>query len=647
MQTHHYGWVFYFPMTAKEELRKVLALLRQEKQEDYEQYRQKMLGTSVAEKKKRGVCWYPIVIRKNYLGRGEMLIVEIEKTNDFQESHVFQSGKVIRLFSNAYDGEAVSGVVNYVKGHTMAVTLNADDLPDWTRDGKLGIDLLFDEASYKEMEVAMRKVIDADGGRIEQLIQILLGKKAASFREIPPIVNENLNASQHEALLQVVAAEDVAIIHGPPGTGKTTTLVAAIGQVVQTEKQVLVCAPSNAAVDLLAEKLTLQGLKVVRLGHPARITENILNMTLDAQIANHASYKDLRAVKKRAEEFRSMGFKYKRNFGYAEREQRKLLLSEARSLRDEADNLEHYIIADILEKSDVVAATLVGSATHMLKGKRYKTVFIDEAAQALEPACWIPILKAERVVFAGDHCQLPPTIKSLEAARAGLSQTLFEKCIARNQVAVMLRTQYRMHEKIMQFSANHFYEGNLEAAEGVRQHVLQPGDAPFLFIDTSGCGYAEQLDSESRSISNKEEAVLLLKMLEEQIKALGEERMREEHITVGVISPYREQVKYLIELAAENEFLKNLSVLITINTIDAFQGQERDMIYISMVRSNERMEIGFLADTRRMNVAMTRARKKLVMVGDSATLGNHPFYSKFLDYVNQIDAYKSAYEFIY
>lgn len=625
----------------------MLTLLKREKQEDYEQYKQKMQGTSVAEKKKRGVCWYPVIIRKSYVGRAEMVIVEVEKTNDFHDPHVFQSGKVVRLFSNAYEDEAVSGVVNYVKGHTMAVTLNADGLPHWAGDGKLGIDLLFDEASYKEMELAMKKVIDVDGGRVYDLIQVLLGKRSATFKKDAPIANENLNPSQNEALNKVLNANEVAIIHGPPGTGKTTTLVEAIHATVRTEKQVLVCAPSNAAVDLLAEKLAAKGLKVVRLGHPARITENILGMTLDAQIASHNSYKDLRAVRRKSEEFRSMGIKYKRNFGHAEREQRKLLLTEARSLREEADQLERYIINDILESSDVIASTLVGSASHMLKGASFNTVFIDEAAQALEPACWIPVLRAERVIFAGDHCQLPPTIKSLEAAREGLSQTLFEKCIERNQVDVMLETQYRMHEDIMNFSGSQFYEGKLKADERVRRHLLKEGDAPLVFVDTAGCGYTEQLDRESRSIYNQEEAVLLLKLLQDEAEQLGVDKILTEDIKIGVISPYRLQVKYLAELFSENNALKSIAGQVTINTIDAFQGQERDMIYISLVRSNENSEIGFLSDTRRMNVAMTRARKKLVMIGDSATLGSHAFYSKFLDYVNKLEAYRSAYEFIY
>ncbi|MDQ3393786.1 MAG: AAA domain-containing protein [Bacteroidota bacterium] len=637
---------------AIEELKKVLALLKVEKKEDLEQYKAKVINTSVKQRKKEGVCWYPVYIRKNYFGKADRLILELERSAEIDQPHVFSSGKVISFFSNHGEVEAgennVSGVVNYVRNNTMVITLNVDDLPDWAGSGKLGVDLLFDEASYREMEYTMKKMIESDGNRTAALRDILLGQEPASFDEnYVEEENADLNFSQNKALNLIKKAKDVAIIHGPPGTGKTTTIIQAIKQTLQYQHQVLVCAPSNAAVDLLAEKLGEQDIKVIRLGHPARVTDNILSKTLDSQIANHKDYPGLRVIRKRAEEFKNMGMKYKRNFGYAEREQRKLLLSESKSLRDEADQLEFYIVSDLLEKADVIACTLVGASHTILKGKKFETVFIDEAAQALEPACWIPILKAEKVVFAGDHCQLPPTIKSFEAAKEGLSNTLFEKCIQRNKVDVMLQVQYRMHEEIMNFSGSVFYDGILQAHDSVRNALLLPGDKPVQFIDTAGCGFTEQSDFETRSLYNVEEANLLLKLVEEQINTLTPERILEEDLKIGIISPYKLQVKQLTDLYLANEAFLPVAQQITINTIDAFQGQERDMIFISLVRSNEENIIGFLSDVRRMNVAMTRAKKKLVIIGDSATLGSHPFYDKFLNYINKIDSYRSAYEFMY
>jgi ATP-dependent RNA/DNA helicase IGHMBP2 len=637
--------------SSTEELKHVQALLKIEKKEDYEQYQKKVLNSSIKEKKKEGVCWYPVYIKKNYFGRGDRLMLELERTSDLVLPHLFQSGKVINFFSNAVEGtdgpQSISGVINYARDNNMVVTLNADDLPEWARGGKLGVDLLFDEASYREMEYAMKKVIEAESGRLAELKEILLGFKTASFQHKYNINIPELNHSQNQALNLVLNCNDVAIIHGPPGTGKTTTIVEAIVETLKTQEQVLVCAPSNAAVDLLTEKLGERNMKVIRLGHPARVTDSLLNKTLDAQIAAHPDYKDLRVLRKRAEEFKSLGMKYKRNFGYAEREQRKLLLSEAKNYREEADQLEFYIVNDLLDKSHVITSTLVGASQNILRGKKFETAFIDEAGQALEPACWIPILKAERIIFAGDHSQLPPTIKSFEASKEGLNNTLFEKCIERNKVDVMLEVQYRMHEDIMNFSGKMFYKGKLKAHDSVRSALLQEDDAPVQFIDTAGCGYSEEVDPESKSIFNAEEASLLLMLLEEQIKKLGIEKILNEELRIGVISPYKLQVKYLKDLFEANELFAQVGNQISINTIDAFQGQERDMIYISMVRSNDRNEIGFLSDTRRMNVAMTRAKKKLVMVGDSATLGSHPFYQQFLDYINSINAYRSAYEFIY
>ncbi len=637
-------------MTSTEELYKTLELIRIERQADLEQYKQKVMLLPLSRKTKEGKSWYPVTLKRHYIGTGERLIIEIERTQHLNQAHVFQSGKVVNVFTNAHntpEKEHIGGVINYVRDNTMVITLNGDDLPDWIDDALLGVDVMFDEMTYREMEFALKEVIKAEKSRVSELREILLGYRSpVTSHQVPETGDKKLpsqlNESQHRALDKIFESSDVAIIHGPPGTGKTTTLVQAIVHTVNVEKQVLVCAPSNAAIDLLVDKLSEAKLSVLRIGHPARVTEQSLSKTLDARIANHEHFRELRNMRRRMEQLRDTAFKYKRSFGYSERQQRKLLLQEARALKADADVLEFYIINDLLQNSDVIACTLVGASHHTLRGKRYKTVFIDEAAQALEPACWIPILRADRVVLAGDHHQLPPTVKSYEAGKAGLSKTLFEKCIQRHpQTAVMLQTQYRMHEDIMRFSAQYFYENKLVAHTSVSTSLLETDIAPFDFIDTAGAGFTEAQDPETLSRYNDEEAQFLIRQVEKLILHIGVDNW---NFSIGIITPYSAQVEWLIKLAEASEELSTLATFITINTVDAFQGQERDVIAISLVRSNEKSEVGFLGDIRRVNVAMTRARKKLIIVGDSATLGSHPFYLDLLDYVQEKGFYKSTYE---
>ncbi|MEX2336402.1 MAG: AAA domain-containing protein, partial [Fulvivirga sp.] len=445
----------------EEELKQLLVLLQQEKEEDLLQYKRKMIGTSLAERRKQGVCWYPVQLERTRFDSGDRLLVKVSRSPEHQESHMFQSGKLVSLFSNAGSNderqETVNGVINQVNKQEMIITLNKDDVPAWINDGHLGVQLLFDENAYREMERALGYLINTSDGRISELKKILLGGRQAQFQMHDPVQVQGLNESQNRALNLVLNASDVAIIHGPPGTGKTTTLIQAILETLKTENQTLVCAPSNAAVDLMAELLGDQGINVLRIGHPARVTEETLSKTLDARIASHPDYKELKALRKQAEEYKALGKKFKRNFGYAEREQRKRLLAEAKYMREEAKQLEFYISNDILSKAQVIACTMVGTNNKVLKGVTFKTVFMDEAAQALEPASWIPIIKSDRVIFAGDHCQLPPTIKSIEAARKGLEITLFEKAIKHNNADVMLEEQYRMNVDIMNFSSRYFY----------------------------------------------------------------------------------------------------------------------------------------------------------------------------------------------
>ena len=638
-----------------DELRKVYGLLKLEKEADLEYYRRKVLNASLEQRKKEGLCWYPVILNGQRYTMGEKIVCKFNRTTETNSPHVFQSGKIVSLFANNHDKksqQSLSAVVNEVRGNQMTVTLNVSEMPEWVAYANLGIDLLFDEMAYREMNKALKKVIDGKNDRLVELREILLGSKPASFYSFEPSPAPHLNHSQNQALHKVLRAQDVAIVHGPPGTGKTTTMVQAIVETVQSEERVLVCAPSNAAVDLLTEKLSDAGLSVVRLGHPARVTDVNLNKTIDAQITQHGYYKELKNLRRKAGEYRSLGFKYKRKYGRAEREQRQQLLKEASRMQDEAEQLEHYIVADILAKTDVVTATLVGASAQAAKGMRFRTLFIDEAAQALEAASWIPILKAERVIFAGDHYQLPPTVKSFEAQKQGLGETLMEKCAKRHQaigqpVDAMLEVQYRMHSDIMNFSGQYFYKGQLKAHESVARTRLSADVPPLTFIDTAGCGFQEKVDPETLSTYNEDEGLMLLRHLNQTLATLGVERVKEESISIGVIAPYRAQTKWLTEQVEGFEKLKALKSQITVDTVDAFQGRERDVIYISLVRSNTEGAIGFLADERRMNVAMTRAKMRLVMIGDSATLGSHDFYNKILDYMQGINAYQSAFEFEY
>lgn len=622
-------------------IHKLSELLKIEKEEDLHQYKIKMSDTSINERRRQGVCWFPLIIDNTRFNAGERLVISFKRPEKYREPHMFSSGKLVSFFSAEGEGNnSVNGVINHANQESMMVTLNCDDEPYWMKKGQLGVQLLFDESSYKEMNKALKKLSKTEDEPLINLKEILLGDKKPEFTNKPEISCQGLNSSQNEALNKVLNAKQLAIIHGPPGTGKTTTLIESIAETVKAENQVLVCAPSNNAVDLLVEKLSERNIRVLRIGHPARVTEEMLSLTLDAQISNHKDYKDLKNLKRKSEEYFSMAKKYKRSFGYSEREQRRLLFEEAHQYKDSAEQLSYYITNDIIGNAQVIASTLVAANNYAIKGMKFNTVFIDEAAQALEPATWIPIMKANRVILAGDHFQLSPTIKSYEAEKAGLGITLFERAMTKDNAQVLLREQYRMNEVIMNFSNDYFYEGKLYANKAVAKHTMFTGDTPLEFIDTAGTGYNESLDPETRSSFNEEEANLLNQHLQSYLQSLNED----EESNIGIIAPYSAQIQRLRDIIANPDEFKGK---ISINTIDGFQGQERDVIYISLVRSNEKGDIGFLANERRMNVAMTRARKKLVIIGDSATIGQNAFYAKFLDFAQSEGCYRSAYELIH
>ena len=481
-------------------------LLQLEKEEDRQSYEQFLHNTPIVERREAGMTWYPVAIRDTEIGRGDYLTVEIERTTHQDIIHQLRFGMTAALFSN-HDAknDRIEGTLSYISGNRLKISLRVDDLPDWTRDGKLGVDAVFDENSYTEMEAALRLApLVAEKKEEGRVTQILTGASKPTFQPITtPYTNNRLNASQQVAVEKILTANELAIVHGPPGTGKTTTLVQAIQALLQRDRQpILVVAPSNAAVDLLSEKLSTIGLNVLRIGNPARVSEDQLALSLDSKIAAHPMFKEIKRLKKQAAEYRDMAQKYKRSFGPAEREQRKALFVEARNIQKEAERTEQYITEDLLSKAHVITATLVGANHYTIRHLRYNTVVIDEAGQALEPACWIPILKARKVVMAGDHYQLPPTIKSDVAARSGLSETLMEKCVALHpEAVVLLEEQYRMNEIIEGFPSSEFYQGRLKAHPSVAHHALSPDEPPLLYIDTAGCGFEEAW--EGTSVSNQ------------------------------------------------------------------------------------------------------------------------------------------------
>jgi ATP-dependent RNA/DNA helicase IGHMBP2 len=627
---------------------KLQDLLKIERAQDQQTYQQLIESSSVNERRANGLSWYPIAIKDTEMGRGDYLTVEVERTTHQELPHQLRFGATAALFSN-HDAKEnrVEGVITFQSGNRLKITLRSDELPDWSRDGKLGIDLLFDDNSYDEMQKALKLAAAKNENEKEnRLIKILTAEIPPTFDEEHPFTSHRLNPSQQQAVRKIVAANDLAIVHGPPGTGKTTTLVQAIKALIQKDhQQVLVVAPSNTAVDLLSEKLYDEKLNVLRVGNPARVSERLMSLTLDNKMAEHSRMKEIKKMKKQANEFRTMAHKYKRTFGKAEREQRKALFDEAHKIIKDVEKTEQYIMDDLISRAQVITATLVGANHYSVRNISYHTVVIDEAGQALEPACWIPILKAQKVVLAGDHYQLPPTIKSEEAARNGLNLTLLEKCVQHHpQAVVLLEEQYRMHETIMGYSSHVFYQNRLRANIAVATHQLFASDNAIAFIDTAGCGFDEK--TEGTAISNPEEAAFVFKHLTQYVEVLQSHYTTDNFPSLAVISPYRQQIQLLREQLQHNAALQPFLRNITVNTIDSFQGQEWDIVYISMTRSNNDNKIGFLSDVRRMNVAMTRARKKLVVIGDSATLSQFPFYADFIGYAERHNAYLSAWEFV-
>jgi ATP-dependent RNA/DNA helicase IGHMBP2 len=636
-------------------LKHLKELLILEREEDYFQYKEEFLKAGIERRKQNGLTWYPIQILSNEIGYGELVNLEVERTSMLDTPHQFSSGKNITLFTNKDQNEVyeLNGTIKQVHKNKMRIIMHVEELPDWCYDGKLGINIQFDDNSYTEMQKALELVINARNNRWAELREIVEGAEPATFeKHDESILIPQLNLSQNRAIRHALSANDVAVIHGPPGTGKTTTLVHLIRLALQQESQVLVCAPTNTAVDLLTERLTRQGLKVLRVGHPARISEELQSTSVDGQIQSHQYYKDIKNLRKNAEEYFRMASKYKRVFGKEDAIQRAAFYAEAKNCIKEARLLEDHVVNSLFEETQVICCTPVTSTHRALAKKRFHTLFFDEASQALEPMTWIPMLKCHRAIFCGDHFQLPPVVKSIQAKKEGLDVTLLDRLMKKKELSSLLTRQYRMHNAIMNFSNAYFYNNELEADPSVKEALLDPDSEsallslPVELIDTAGCSFDEVQNPETLSLLNAGEADLLFKHLN-----LLLDQYQQTHadypINVGIISPYKEQIELLKEKLSEQDFTSRPVSSIAVKTIDGFQGEERDVIYISLVRSNPENLIGFLSDIRRMNVALTRAKRKLVVIMDTATIGNHPFYKSFIEYCEKNGFYKSAWEFLY
>lgn len=638
-----------------ERLKKLKELLVIEREEDFYQYKEQFLRASIEQRKKNGATWYPIQIISNEIGYADYVHLEVERTNTLDMPHLFSTGKNVSLFSNKNPDEVqeITGTIKQSGRNKLKIIMHTDELPDWAYDGKLGINIQFDDNSYLEMQKALDEVIGARNNRVVELREIIEGNEVPTFEKIDEsILIPQLNLSQNRAVRHILSANDVAVVHGPPGTGKTTTIVQAIRLVLQTEKQVLVCAPTNTAVDLISEKLVEQGINVLRVGHPARVSEELLKTTVDGQIQNHEHYKDIKNLRRNAEEYFRMAGKYKRTFGKEDAKQRAMYYTEAKNCIKESRLLEDYIVSSLFDNAQVICCTPVTSNNRALARKTFQTLFFDEASQALEAVSWIPLLKCRRVIFSGDHFQLPPVVKSLQAKKEGLDHTMLDRLTKYEHVSSLLTRQYRMHQRIMEFSNAYFYKNELEADVSVKESLLSNNEdlellyKPIELIDTAGRGFDEYQNPETLSTSNAGEADLLFKHLELLLQQYAYSEPAYP-VSIGIISPYKEQIELLKEKLAAFDYSAYPVSELAVKTIDGFQGEERDIIYISLVRSNPDSEIGFLSDIRRMNVALTRAKKKLVVIMDTATIGNHPFYKAFIEYCESYNFYKSAWEYSY
>lgn len=617
-------------------------LLEIEYNHEKEEFRKQTETMGVERKVRRGDAWFPVSIGRSYYNSLNQMVVEVMRQPGSDIEHNFEAGRPVCFFTikndmgtagakNTKGGSKLqylsfTATVSYAEQDRMVVALpDSGRIVDLQRQDALGVQLFFDETSYRLMFEALDRVIRARSGRLADLRDIFYTKAPASGYTFDAMRFPWLNASQEKAVNEVLWAKDVAVVHGPPGTGKTTTLVEAIFETLRRESQVLVCAQSNMAVDWISEKLVDRGINVLRIGNPTRVNDKMLSFTYERRFEAHPDYPQLWSIRKAIRELRQ------------QRKHADSWHQKMDRLKSRATELELRIRSSLFGEARVIASTLTGAANRVLEGEKYSTLFIDEAAQALEAACWIAIRKAGRVILAGDHCQLPPTVKSIMALKGGLGKTLMERIVENKpETVTLLKMQYRMNEQIMKFSSEWFYHGMVESAPTVSHRGILDYDTPMMWIDTAECDGKEEFVGENFGRINRAEAEMTLQTLQQYLEKIGKQRILEESIDVGIISPYRAQVQLLRKELRKREFFRPYRHLLTVNTVDGFQGQERDIILISLVRSNDGGDIGFLRDLRRMNVAITRARMKLIILGSSETMTSHPFYKKLYEYVGQL-----------
>lgn len=608
-------------------------LLEIEYNVDKEEHKKQMEAKGLERLAKRGDVWLNVRFGRSYYNSLNQLSVEILRTQDNEIEHNFEFGRPVYIIftekpsnTNEKRTKSINGTVSYVDGDRMVVVVpDGTDTVGMQTASSLYVQLGFDETTYRLMFEALDRTISARG-RLGYLRDLFYSNHKAETFTFAPLSFPFLNVSQERAVNEVLRAKDVAVVHGPPGTGKTTTLVEAIYETLRRENQVLVCAQSNMAVDWISEKLVDRGINVLRIGNPTKVNDKMLSFTYERRFESHPDYPQLWAIRKAIRQLRANRKRGDNSFH-----------QKMERLKEREIELELRIRNKLFGEARVIASTLVGSANRLLDGMKFGTLFIDEAAQALEAACWIPIRRATRVILAGDHCQLPPTIKSIAAMKGGLDKTLMQRIVeCKPEAVTLLKMQYRMNEDIMRFSSDWFYNGQVEAAPMVKYRGILDLDKAIEWKDTSGNAYHEEFVGDNFGRINKEEAQLTLLSLAEYFVRIGRQRIIDERIDVGIISPYRAQVQYLRHLIKKTDFYKPFRKIISVNTVDGFQGQERDIIVISMVRSNEEGQIGFLRDLRRMNVAITRARMKLIILGDSATLIRHPFYRRLKEYIDSL-----------
>jgi superfamily I DNA and/or RNA helicase len=627
--------------TDSEHLTRLVRLIEIERKAEAERAVELSRRLSASEAERAGHALVDLVVLDEEAGLGGRYLVRLAKRNRAALPWTrLGVGSPVVLTATVDATIAARGVVYERRDESISIAVA--QLPDDAEDVELWrLDLSSDEISSQRSRAALERAMRARGDRLAQLRDVLLGERTAEFEEIAAAesLDQGLNAEQRATVDFALAAQDVALIHGPPGTGKTTTVVELVRRAVARGQKVLACGPSNMAVDNLFERLLRHGTKAVRLGHPARVMPELREHTLDLLVERHA---DVRVSRKLVKDALALFRRAARTTrAKPEPGARRDMRAEAKALLADARRLEAQAVEHILDSADVLCATTTGLDDNLLAGRRFDLVVIDEACQSTEPGCWIAINRAERLVLAGDHQQLPPTVLSNEAEKQGFAISLFER-LAGMQGSKLLRrldTQYRMHTAIMEFSSLEFYEAELVADALVASHLLTdlPGveptpltTTPLEFIDTAGAGFEEELEPDGQSRRNRREVELVVLKVE-SLLAAGVTPSQ-----IGVITPYAAQTRLLREKLP----LKELEI----DTVDGFQGREKEVILISLVRSNETGEIGFLSDLRRTNVAMTRARRKLLMIGDSATLSSDPFYARLIAHFESQGGYHTVWE---